>query len=48
MANNSNIEKLETLYIKLSNLDYQIKTGKINSDLGISLITGSFASLSKN
>ena len=48
MANNSNTEKLETLYIKLSNLDYQIKTGKINSDLGISLITGSFASLSKN
>ncbi len=46
MANNSPIEKLETLYTKLSNLDYQIKTGKIDANLGISLITGSFASLS--
>ncbi len=46
MANNSPIEKLETLYTKLSNLDYQIKTGKIDASLGISLITGSFASLS--
>ena len=46
MANNSPLEKLKILYIKLSNLDYQIKKGKIDPDLGISLITGSFASLS--
>lgn len=46
MANNSPVEKVKTLYIRLSNLDFQIKTGKIDPDLGISLIVGSFASIS--
>ena len=37
-AENSSDEKLKMLYTKLSNLDYQIKTGKIDANLGISLI----------
>jgi DNA polymerase III subunit delta len=37
-ANNSSSEKLKTLYTKISNLDYKIKTGKIEPNLGISLI----------
>jgi DNA polymerase-3 subunit delta len=31
-------EKIITLYKKLSNLDYQIKTGKIDANLGLTLI----------
>jgi DNA polymerase III subunit delta len=37
-ANNSSSERLKTLYTKISNLDYKIKTGKIDPNLGISLI----------
>ncbi|KUK75911.1 MAG: DNA polymerase III subunit delta, partial [candidate division WS6 bacterium 34_10] len=31
-------EKIKLLYSKLSNLDYQIKTGKIEPNLGLTLI----------
>jgi DNA polymerase III subunit delta len=31
-------EKIKLLYLKLSNLDFQIKTGKIDADLGLTLI----------
>lgn len=31
-------EKIKLLYLKLSNLDYQIKTGKIEPNLGLTLI----------
>lgn len=37
-ANNTSGDKLKTLYTKISNLDYKIKTGKINPNLGLSLI----------
>lgn len=37
-AKNYKEEKLKTIYIKLSNLDFQIKTGQINGNLGLTLI----------
>ena len=37
-ANNQTEEKIKKLYEKFTNLDYQIKTGKIDGKLGLTLL----------